>query len=423
MLKNLIIVLIFTSLLTAQTNFNKYFNDKSLRLDYIETGNNISESFSFVELVEEPYWGGSKNNLVDNLGYGYYKVVVKDFSTNKVIYSRGFSTLFDEWQTTNEAKTVNKAYNGAVVFPYPKDSVKVEIHKRDSKNVFVKRFEYVVDPNSYFVKKDRELVFEKKRIHYSGDYADKLDIVLLPEGYTKDELSNFEQQCNDFAKYLFRYEPFKSNEDKFNIWAVMAPSIDSGVDIPGDNVWKKTILNSSFFTFDSERYLMTDDFRRVCDVASNAPYDQIYILANTSKYGGGAIYNFYSCTAANNEKTEKIFIHELGHGLAGLADEYYTSSVSYVDYYPPGVEPWEENITTLVNFESKWKDLLPEGTKVPTEVTVENEGKIGVYEGGGYVAKGVYRPTINSVMKTLSAPGFNEVSIRAIEKVIKYYTE
>jgi hypothetical protein len=249
-----------------------------------------------------------------------------------------------------------------------------------------------------------------------------LDIVFLPEGYTEKEIQKFENDCKRFSEYLFDYEPFKRNKQNINIWGVKAISNDTGVDIPGDSVWKSTALNSAFYTFDSERYLMTMDNKTVRNYASNVPYDQIYILVNTEKYGGGAIYNYYSTTAVDNENSKKIFIHEFGHGLAGLADEYYTSEVSYQDYYPLDVEPWEPNITTLINFESKWKNLIGENVIIHTDIKGKDKLEIGIYEGGGYVEKGVYRSTPSSLMKGWDVNEFNEVSKIALEKIIKFYS-
>ncbi|MCB9219354.1 MAG: peptidase M64 [Ignavibacteriales bacterium] len=421
--KILILFFIVTTCLSAQVKYDDYFYNKQLRLDYFHTGNADSDSYSFDELIEEPYWGGSKINLIDTIGYGNFMFYVYDLKTNNLIYSRGYSSLFQEWQTTEEAKIFDRTFTEILVFPYPKDSIRVEIHNRDSKNKFQKRKEFLIDPNSYFVKKEKLNSAEKFDIHISGESEKKLDIVLLSEGYTKDEMENFEKDCKIFANTLFEYEPFYSLRENINIWGVKAISEDSGVDIPGDSVWKNTALNSTFYTFDSERYLMTMDNKSVRNYASNVPYDQIYILVNTEKYGGGAIFNYYSTAASNNTYSKKIYIHEFGHGLAGLADEYYTSDVAYQNFYPHDVEPWEPNITTLVNFESKWKNLLDPNIKIPTDSEGKDKLDLGVFEGGGYVEKGVYRPTISSLMKGWDIDEFNEVCKLAIEKIIKFYSE
>lgn len=422
-MKKFLFLFVFTFIsVNAQVDFNDYFLDKTLRLDFYHYGNSNTETFTFDELIEEPYWGGSKVNLVDTFNYGYYMMKVYDDSTNQLIYSRGFSTLFQEWQTTEEAKHIYRTYPGSVVFPYPKAKVKVEIYRRDKMNVFQKKFEYVVDPESYFIKKERKMVFDNFKVHYAGDPSQKLDIVLIPEGYTKEEMDDFKKECKIFADFLFEYSPFKENEDNINVWGIEGFSKDSGVDIPGEHVWKNTLLNSNYYTFDSERYLMTVDFQSVRDVAANAPYDQIYILANSDKYGGGAIYNFYSLTAVKNVKAKQVFIHELGHGLAGLADEYGYDD-TYQDMYPEGVEPWEVNITTLVDFDSKWKSLVDKDTPIPTPQDSAYYGKLGAFEGAGYVGKGVYRPTYNSIMRAFDSNEFNIVCKEALDKVIKFYAE
>jgi len=264
--------------------------------------------------------------------------------------------------------------------------------------------------------------FPNFKVHYSGNSNEKLDIVFVPEGYTKEEMTKFKKDCERLSKSLFSYEPFSNYENSINIWGVEADSKDSGTDIPGENVWKNTIISSNFYTFDSERYLMTSNYFDVRDIAANAPYDQIYIIVNTSKYGGGAIYNYYSLTGADHKLAGQVFVHEFGHGLAGLADEY-SGDDTYLDFYPLDVEPWEPNVTTLVNFESKWKSMLDKDTPIPTPATDKFKSKLGVFEGGGYVAKGVYRPSVNSLMNSFSVNEFNPVCKKTLSDFINYYSK
>lgn len=421
-MKKILFLFLFATSLFAQVSFDRYFEKKSLRLDFFHTGDKNTEIISFDKCLVEPYYAGSLKNLIDTFEYGNYFFKVFDKESGNVIYSRGFSTLYQEWQTTEEAKTVKKSFSGSISFPYPKNNVKVEIYRRDRKNNFVKIFEHNVNPKDYFISPERRAEHPNFKVHYSGDPSQKLDIVFIPEGYTKDQMEDFKKDCERCAGYLFNYSPFKEHKDKINIWGVEAASEEAETDIPGKNIWKKTVLNSNFYTFDSERYLMTADYHKVKDVAANAPYDQIYILVNTTKYGGGAIFNFYSMTAAKNNMAKQIFVHEFAHGLAGIADEY-EGDTSYQDMYPPDVEPWEVNITTLVNFEKKWKNLLEKDTPIPTPKTAENKDKLGVYEGGGYVSKGVYRPTIDSMMNTFRATDFNIVCKKAMEQVLLFYAE
>jgi len=215
----------------------------------------------------------------------------------------------------------------------------------------------------------------------------------------------------------------KENKDKFNIWGIEAPSKESGTDIPAENIWKNTISNTQFYMFDLDRYLMTSDNKSLRNIASNAPYDQIFILVNTNKYGGGAIYNHYSVCVSDNSNSEYIFTHEFGHGFAGLGDEYYTSDVAYNEFYPLDVEPLDPNLTTLINFESKWKDMLDSETPIPTPATNDFSKTVGAFEGGGYVAKGVYRPMKDCSMKSISVNNFCPVCKRAIKRMIDFYSE
>jgi hypothetical protein len=407
----------------SQGQFHRNFEGKTLRLDYFHCGNFQTERYYFDELIQEPYWGGSESKLLDDNGYGTHFLEMRNADTGELIYSRGFCTLFDEWQTTAEAKTTECCYPESVIMPFPKDKVIVSISSRDKKGIWEKKFEYKVDPKSYFIKKEREKlpVFD---IVNSGNPNKKVDIVLLPEGYTEKQKDLFVADCRKFAEEFFKYSPYSENKDNFNIRGVWAPSVNEGPDIPGANIWNKTRMNGSYYTFDSERYLMIKDFQGVRDVAGNAPYDYIYVLANTDKYGGGAIFNFYGISAAHHSsETGKIYIHEFGHLFAGLGDEY-VGGVEYLDFYPAGVEPWEPNLTTLVDFDKKWKNMLTTGTAIPTPVKNENQQKLGVYEGGGYVSKGVYRPWINCLMNNLhTIDVFCPVCSKAIQDKIDFDTK
>jgi hypothetical protein len=414
-----VVFLFFIGLnLFAQNSFENSFLDKTLRFDFYHVGNNETEQIVFGELIEEEIWGGSKTNLVDTLNLGEYRVSLIN-KEEQEIYSKDFSTLFKEWQTTKEAKEIVRSYSGTVIMPYPKDDVQLKIFVRDKKNNFEEIYSLKINPNNYFIRKGNDEKFDTEKIKFSGNPSDKYDIVFIPEGYTEGEMDKFINDCTTLSDYLFEYSPFTELENNFNIWAVKAPSEESICDIPADDIWGNTLLNSSYYTFDSERYLMTKDYHKVCDVAANAPYDQIYILANSKKYGGGAIYNYYSLTVTNDPKFKEIFIHELGHGLAGLADEYGYDN-TFEDYFPKGIEPWEKNITTLANFSLKWKSEVDTETPIPTPTDSVYLNKVGVFEGAGYVSKGVYRSTYDSIMRTLNVKKFNKVSQDAIREVILF---
>lgn len=422
MKKSLSLFFLFTQIVFSQPKFEDFFIEKTLRLDFYHTGDKEIEIISFDKLVEEPIWSGSHKNLIDRFEYGNYLLRVYDSVSNFLIYSRGFSTLYQEWQTTEEAKHIQRSMSGSVVMPFPKNKVRVEIFKRDRRNNFEKKFEYDIDPQSYFIIQEPVKPYPNFQIHYSGIPSQKLDIVMIPEGYTKDDMDKFRDDCRRFTGYLFEYAPFKEYSNNINVWGVEAPSPESGTDIPGKNVWVRTLLNSHFYTFDSERYLMTTDYHAIRDVAANAPNDQIFILVNTSKYGGGGIYNYYNVTSVDHQASKQVFVHEFGHGLAGLADEY-GDDPTYQDFYPPDIEPWEPNITTLVNFNSKWKNIVAKGIPIPTPDEEQFRNRIGAFEGAGYVPKGVYRSTHNSIMRAFSSNEFNQVCKEVIERIILSYTE
>lgn len=407
---------------TVNAQFEKYFREKTLRFDFYHCGDNRTECYYFDELIEEPYWAGSKVSLVDTTGYGNQMFKIVDVASGTVIYSRSYCTLFNEWQTTEEAGKSRKCMPEGVVFPYPKNDVRIELYARNRQGDFEKKFEQMIRVDDYFIRKFTPR-YETFEVMYNGDPAHKVDIVLLPEGYAENEKEKFRQACEGFVREFFNYSPYKEKVSQFNVRAVWAPSKESGVTMPGEHVWRQTALKAGFYTFGAERYQMVEDFQGIRDVAAHAPYEYVYILSNTQKYGGGGIYNFYGISAANHPtRTGKIYVHEFGHVLLGLVDEY-GGNAPYSDMYPADVEPWEENLTTLVHFDRKkvWKGLLDASTPVPTVVDKKAPERVGVYEGGGYVAKGVYRPWTNCLMNNLHATDrFCPVCCEAITRYVDW---
>jgi len=402
-------------------NFDQWFDDGAMRLDLMFSGSADESVYAFTGLKKEVYYSGSKTTLVDPFDYGDHKFEVRDAESGTLIYSYTYCTLFREWQTTTEAKSMRRSYNHVVRFPWPKSAVSVEIFDRSWEGEFLSAWTGLFDPESIFADPSVPEQFEAVDLEIHGPSEQLIDILFLAEGYTEPEMDKFLEDARRSAGYIFSEEPFKSNRESFNVRAVKSVSRDSGTDIPGQAVWKNTVMNSSFYTFGIERYMTTMDYAAVCDVAANAHYDQIYILVNTDKYGGGGMYNMYSISAADNMESRAVVIHEFGHAFGGLADEYYNSAVAYNDFFNLETEPWNPNLTTLVDFDSKWKDRMDKDTPVPTPQVDTFTNTIGVYEGGGYVAKEVFRPMIDCRMHTNDAP-FCPVCEGALLKMIDRYS-
>ena len=404
----------------AFAQFAAFFEDASLRLDYYVVGTDKTTEYCFKELIREPYWGGSKTNLIDSLGYGDYYVEMYDASNGKMLFSRGYCNLFGEWQTTDEAKRVTKGFEETVVMPFPKKEVDVVLGYKTWEGERREGFRMRVRPDDYFIRTAPANTLPIYDAWIGNkDYSKAVDIVVLPEGYTQEEMGKFINDCNFFVKSLFAYHPYDKYKDRFNVRAVMAPSADSDVTMPGEHIYRNTAMNFSFWTFDSERYCMSTDSKSIRDLAGKVPYDQIYILINTQKYGGGGIYNFYCSSATGNSFSSDIIIHEFGHAFAGLADEYYDDD-TYEHMYNLDIEPWEPNITTKGE---KWADMIGKKTPVPTPATDKYKDVVGLFEGGGYEPKGMYRPMYDCLMKTFYGDVFCPVCVRAIEKMILYYSE
>ncbi len=425
-MKRILFVILSTILLfgnikvKGQVEYDKYFTDNQLRIDYYLFGNADTVSYALDKLVKEPKWGGPRVQLVDEMNYGMYFFEVTLPDSDVVLYSHGYCLLFGEWQTTEEAQHINKGFHESVVMPFPKETVWVTFYAKDDHLKTSEMMQIVVDPNDYFIKPSPQLPYEIINIY--GDYPveNAVDIVLLPDGYTEQEMGKFEKDCEFFVKSLFSYEPYSRYKDRFNVRAIKVPSQDSDITMPGDKLYRNTALSCSFWTFDSERYCMTYDNETMKTLAGQVPYDQIYILANTKKYGGGGIFNSYCVSTTGNSYSSDVIIHEFGHGFAGLADEY---AYDGTDNYCLEVEPWEPNITTLVGFDCKWQDMIGKKTPVPTPVEKKYNNTVGVYEGAGYQKTGIYRPMIDCLMNTFNGKKFCPVCERAIERMIKHYTE
>ena len=405
--------------------FRKYFKNSTCRIDYYHSGSEEVEYYLEDLILEEPTWYGSRTNLVDTFDFGNYKFEVYDILTGKLLYSRGYSSLFLEYRSTEDARSQCGSFPESVVFPFPRKPVRVDFLSRGKDLVWQKQHEIIIDPDDPSIKKikRKDLSFETLKIHRSGRPKKRLDIVFLPEGYTADQKEKFEADCRAAADDLLGCTPYDSSKDKINIHAVWAPSEEEGTDLPGDSVWKNTLLHTNFYTFGSERYLTTASYHDVRNVAAHAPNDQIVILVNHPKYGGGGIYNFYSVATTGDEQAPFLLVHEFGHAFAGLGDEYYTSDVAVQDFYDLSTEPWEPNLTSLVEFDRKWKDVLPSGTPVPTPDSSAFLEKVGVYEGGGYMTKGLYRPYIDCTMNVVRYNHFCPVCQRAIQRMIDFYAE
>ncbi|HKK43822.1 MAG TPA: M64 family metallopeptidase, partial [Bacteroidales bacterium] len=293
--------------------------------------------------------------------------------------------------------------------------------KRERNGTFSKLYSTVIDPSDYFIRQENPLKVKATKIYDAGDPHTSVDLAFIAEGYTADEMPKFRADVKRMADILFAEPPYNDYKDRINIWAVEAVSQESGTDVPGEHIYVNTALNTSYYTFDIDRYLTTQDIKAVNDYAAVVPHDNIIVLINSKRYGGGGVYNYYSGTTADNALSPKVFIHEFGHGFAGLADEYYTSTVAYNDFYPLDVEPWEPNITTLVDFDAKWKKMIAKDTPIPTPPIARYKDVTGLFEGAGYSAKGIYRAQIDCRMKSNGPAGYCTVCRDAVRKMIEFY--
>lgn len=417
-------------------DFNKNFSDSTLRVDYIFGGGPGGVKIMLNGQSKQDGWAGRRARLDKTPVAGNGTVSVTDPATGDTIYCNSFSSLFQEWICTPEANEKDMAFENSFLMPLPKKEADVTVSLRNNRHEEIGRMTHRYRPNDELVALRGQNPLPHIYLFQGGDPKEAIDIAILAEGYTMAEMDTFLTKAKTITDEIFSYEPFSSNKEKFNVVSVMSPSNESGVSIPLKNEWKDTALRSHFSTFYSPRYLTTPNVKQMHQLLEGIPYEHILILVNTSAYGGGGIYNSYHITTAENNLTLPVAVHEFGHSFAGLADEYFYANEEE-GQYPTDIEPWEQNITTLVDFKSKWEDMLSPGIQVPTPWNDEPKDKkkkdvkkdktiketVGVYEGGGYKSKGVYRPVVTCRMRDNFHPSFCPVCERAIQRVIEFYTE
>jgi hypothetical protein len=443
---------------------------RTMRVDYFHTGNATDERFSIDRIVREPLpWPGNPAKALDTTNRGKYFFEIADAAGGPVLYSRGFSSIYGEWETTAEAKEMNRTFSESLRFPAPEKPVRITLKKRDPRNVFTNIWTFTVDPADKFIAPGTEApdAGPLVKLHESGDPATKLDLLILGDGYTARERAKFERDAKRLTTTLLATSPFKERARDINIWGLAPAAAQSGISRPSQHIYRRSPIGAMYDAFDSERYVLTFDNKAFRDVAANAPYDAVEILVNSATYGGGGIFGLYSTVAADSVWAPYIFVHEFGHHIAGLADEYYTSDVAYLPA-ADRVEPWEPNATALLDPSAlKWKDLLTPGVAIPTpwpkeefeaytkeiqqkrrairaanrpesemdalfrdeekrDTTVLNEGphagKVGAFEGANYEARGYYRPQADCIMFTRDNVPFCAVCRRAIAQIIDLYS-
>jgi hypothetical protein len=445
--------------------FDELFLDKTMRVDYFHTGNKGEEIVALDRIVSDGAWAGSRTRLIDTTNLGKYYFEVVDRETNQPVFSRGFASVFGEWETTDEAKERAGTFHESIRFPWPKKAVQVVLKKRDRNNAFQQIWSTLVEPSSRFANPaDIKPLGKVWSVFENGPAAEKGDLLVIGEGYTEAEAAKFHSDVKRLVGKLFDTEPFKSRKKDFNVRAIDLPGAQSGVHRPRTRDDRRTAISTEYNIFDSERYVLTLDNRALRDVASAAPYDFLEILVNEKQYGGGGIYMAQATAAVDTGFAEYVFVHEFGHRFAGLGDEYYTSDVATTTEL---IEPWEPNLTAS-GTHPKWLDQCDKDVPLPTpwdkeafeahsaeyqaerrklraanvpesqmdelfrrELVWETKflgsqkyaGKVGAFEGAGYLAKGLYRPQVDCIMFTRDEVGFCRICRRAIERIVDEYTK
>jgi hypothetical protein len=439
---------------------------RTMRVDYYHAGSATEEHFAIDRVSLEGDWPGPLDRWIDTSNLGKYQFEVRDAASQRVIYSRGFASVYGEWETTDEAKQHWRALHESLRFPAPAAPVEVAIRKRGPRNEWLQVWSVGVDPADRAIDRSAPPKVAVWPVVRNGAPRDKVDLLLLGDGYTASEMEKWHADARRTAEVLFAASPFREHRSQFNVWAIDTPADESGVSRPSDGVYRRSPLGAAYDAFGSERYVLTLDNRRLREIAAAAPYEFIEIVVNDRKYGGGGIFNAFATVSARNAFTPYVLVHEFGHHFAGLADEYYTSDVAYGSS-SARPEPWEPNVTADPHA-AKWQDLLTTGVALPTpwpklefersqqetqarrrEIRAQHApedamealfreerasdtrllssgphaGKVGAFEGALYEATGYYRPQQDCIMFTRDDAGFCAVCRRAIERIIAMYAK
>lgn len=425
-MKHILLVLVFSittwQLHAADSLF--FENQGAVRYDFELVGGNNRIEVVKKQVKYLPHRGDNYSQHLQMPDYGSCRYRIFDAESDTLVFRKGFSPLFKEWQITDKANNDEvRSYYQALFFPKPKSDVVLKIDERTFEESWQTIWIDTIRIDDPYIISEKYPVASVDTILFHGEPDKHVDLVILAEGYTENELVKFSRDARRLSDSLFAAEPFKTYKTCFNVLAMQVPSVESGTDIPDEHIYRNTAFNSHFYTFGSARYLTTSDMRSVYDAIDGVAWDHIYILVNEKRYGGGGFYNYLSICTSDNAQSPFVFCHEFGHAFAGLADEYYTSSTTYESFYNLDVEPWEPNITTMMEFDKKWFSRIKEGTPVPTPRNDEYAGKVGVFEGGGYEAKGIYSPVMSCWMKERKAGAFCPVCSDAIEKTILLYCQ
>lgn len=414
------------SLMAQNVRFSKYFEDATLRIDYQRAGNRSLDTILGCYDERLSTWAGSLTRLVDPFDNGAFRIVMKDVKDGKIIYSRGFNSLFAEYRDTPEGKDSIRVFEEVVRLPWPKRPVDICWEERGADQKFHTQSVLRYNPEERAkVISHREYKAKTVKVdtlQYMGDSHKKIDIVIVPEGYGPADTTKMKEDFAVFCRCIFAHEPFKRRARDFNIWGIHATGRESGITDSNKGIAVNSLVGASYNTFGADRYLMTMRLFKLHDAIGNTPCDHIIIMANSPTYGGGGIYNFYAMSSLNY-MASMVLPHELGHSIGGLADEYVDEDLSYGDVHSLSQEPVEPNITSLVNFDQKWKKWLPKNAQIPTppdeKVQHSECGPLGVYEGAGYHSKGLYRPTMRCMMRDY-AP-FCPVCVHRLNEVFNLY--
>ena len=432
--------------LTADAQaFENDFQDSTLRLDYVLAGNAKQQHIYYCKASKSARWAGRKARLAEIPLRGNGQIMISDHETGRLLYVHTFSTLFQEWQAEEEATRVDRAFQTSFNVPMPKRPVDVKVTLTDFHAQVKGLLQHTIDPADILIRRIDEPQ-ETFRYVWTGktlpngqpDITSCIDLAIIAEGYSHEEMEKFYTDSRRVVDALFAHEPFTSMKSRFNIVAVATESPKSGPSIPHVGLWRQTPAGVHYDTFYSNRYLMTSEMHRIYDLLSGIPFEHIIVLVNSSTYGGGGIYNQLTVTTSDHPTFRPVLVHEFGHAYGGLGDEYFYDD-AYESMYPADTEPWEPNLTTLVDFQSKWADMVPEGTPIPTPRPKPSEKKrgkkltereqlniltqqVGVFEGGGYQSKGVFRPAQECRMKVNEVENFCPVCSRALVRITDFYT-
>lgn len=428
----------------------------ALRLDLWHAGSQADERYELALAARSGVADAHRSGRLDTRGTYRWTLLSPDGS---VAASRGYSALFEEWQSTVAADPQPREgrFAESHVVPWLRDGL-LRFERRLAGDDFRSLFELRLPAADAPLPEVPPC--PGRRLHEMGPAGPgepaAVRLLLVSEGYDAGEEAAFLAAAHRARDVLLATDPFQAFADRLCLTALFVPSPSSGMPAtPAEAAC--TAFGSSYGTLGMARYAVATDLHALGRATEGLAHAGVVVLAQSSVYGGSGIFNCNCLVAAEMDDADFGYVlpHELGHSLAGLGDEYFGKQVTYDTSGADAWQPWEPNVSPLdAQGRVKWSARVAPSVPVPTpwqhaeylrlmgiplqpstdpaarpvaEVREQVAallaaepwaGQLGVFEGARYLARGLYRPEADCRMFTRGATRFCTICRETMSAVL-----